>query len=516
MNYLLILSIIVIGLSFIINFFSISFTKNAMETVNDMGIGWNLGNSFDSYKLGREIKKPDDQITLWGNKLPTQKIFSNIKKYGFKTIRFPVTWYHFMDESGNVSKEWMSKVKEVVNWIINSKMYCILNLHYDGAEGVWLYEGIRAKQKFDNLWRQISNEFKDFNEYLIFEGMNDSLGDNFDYMILLSLTQSFVDIVRNSGGKNTNRLLIIPGLKQDFELTCNPDYKFPIDPFKKFAISIHYYMPSTFTREGNDNPWTYKDDNGEIHIINPKTKWGGEIDYKDLFSYFEYMKFYFLDKGIPIVITETGVMTEQRKDPSSIREYLFAVFSMSSDYSGIMSCLWDNSNKKYGQVNYYDRENNKWYDEQIGDNFKKIANGNYVKISNFFSQKNYDIITTPDSNGYLTIRIGIKKKIIKVIFNVNINTTYISAVGFGLVTYTKDGIWDSQRIFGSSGKKNYDGTYSYTIDTINKDFNNQVEIQKWWGHNLTTFNYLKIEFNENYNFFDYNEYIRRVNYSNPT
>ena len=204
MNYLLILSIIVIGLSFIINFFSISFTKNAMETVNDMGIGWNLGNSFDSYKLGREIKKPDDQITLWGNKLPTQKIFSNIKKYGFKTIRFPVTWYHFMDESGNVSKEWMSKVKEVVNWIIKSKMYCILNLQHDGEKGVWLSEGIGAKQKFDNLWRQISNEFKDFNEYLIFEGMNDSLGDSFDYMILLSFTQSFVDIVRNSGGKNTN------------------------------------------------------------------------------------------------------------------------------------------------------------------------------------------------------------------------------------------------------------------------------------------------------------------------
>ena len=178
-------------------------------------------------------------------------------------------------------------------------MYCILNLHNDGGEGIWLSEGIKAKHKFDNLWKQISNEFKDYNEYLIFEGMNDSLGGNFDYMILLSFTQSFVDIVRNSGGKNSNRLLIIPGLKQDFDLTCNSEYKFPIDPFKKFAISIHYYNPATFTREKEDSPWTYEDNEGE-HIIIPKIKWGGDIDYKDLFSYFEIMKFYFLDKGIPI------------------------------------------------------------------------------------------------------------------------------------------------------------------------------------------------------------------------
>ena len=510
MNYLFILFIIVCGLSVIITYFSISFTKNAIETVNDMGLGWNLGNSFDSYNLNITIKSPDDQITLWGNKLPTQKLFSNIKKNGFKTIRLPVTWFHFMDESGNVSKEWMSKVKEVVNWIIKSKMYCILNLHHDGEKGVWLSEGIKAKQKFDNLWKQISNEFKDFNEYLIFEGMNDSLGDDFDYMILLSFTQSFVDIVRNSGGKNSNRLLIIPGLKRDFVSICNPEYKFPIDPINKFAISIHYNIPSLFTQEPDDNPWTYLGDDGKVYIINPKAKWGGENDYKDLFTYFETMKFYFLDKGIPIVITETGVITEQKKDPLSIREYLFAVFSISSDYSGMMSCLWDVSNKKSGDCNYYDRENNKWYDEQIGDNFKKIAKKKFVKISDFCSPQNYDIITTPDSNGYLTMRIGFKTQIIKVIFNVNIATTTLSEVGFGLASETKDGKYVAEPIPGSTGKKNYDGSYSYTIDTINKEFNNQVQIQKYWGHNLTSFNYLKIIFKKNYNFFDYEEYIRRI------
>ena len=65
MNYLFILLIVVCGLIIIITYFSINFTKNAKEIVNDMGLGWNLGNSFDSYSLERNFKRPEDQITFW-------------------------------------------------------------------------------------------------------------------------------------------------------------------------------------------------------------------------------------------------------------------------------------------------------------------------------------------------------------------------------------------------------------------------------------------------------------------
>jgi len=56
-----------------------------------------------------------------------------LKRYGFKTIRFPVTWMHFMDESGKVDSKWMSRVKQIVDWIINYNMHCILNVHHDGV-----------------------------------------------------------------------------------------------------------------------------------------------------------------------------------------------------------------------------------------------------------------------------------------------------------------------------------------------------------------------------------------------
>ena len=96
-----------------------------MEIVNEMGIGYNLGDLFDCYMDYIEINTPDDQITLFGNKPPTKETIHRLKKYGFKTIRFPITWANFIDEFDHIKLEWMSQVKEVIDWIIEKKMYCI-------------------------------------------------------------------------------------------------------------------------------------------------------------------------------------------------------------------------------------------------------------------------------------------------------------------------------------------------------------------------------------------------------
>ena len=227
--------------------------KTALEIVNEMGLGYNLGNSFDSYNNSVKINDPDAQITLFGNPLPTKKLISNIKKSGFKTIRFPVTWINFIDENGNVNHEWMFRVKKVVNMIISKNLYCILNIQNYGEEGNWLYDGLNAKEKFINLWSQIAEELKDLNEYLIFESMDSpryyyTYDNNIGYDILLNLTQAFVDTIRNSGGSNKERLLIIPGMNAELVFTCSSNYKMPIDPYNKLAISIHYNNPNDFEK----------------------------------------------------------------------------------------------------------------------------------------------------------------------------------------------------------------------------------------------------------------------------
>ena len=113
-----------------------------------------------------------------------------------------------------------------------------------------------------------------------------------------------------------------------------------------------YYVPQQFALEEDDNLWTSIDDDGIMHEVPSMTEWGTESHYKDMFANFEAIKETYPDKGIPIIFSEIGVLTEQKKDPKSIRRFLYAGFSMSAAYSGIMSCLWDTSKKGAGNMNY--------------------------------------------------------------------------------------------------------------------------------------------------------------------
>jgi endoglucanase len=169
---LTIILISIIITSVIFSYLSEFSKMSAFQIVKNMGIGWNLGNTFESYdSLDRKIT-PNEQITLWGNPVPTKEMIISIKKYKFKTIRIPITWKHFINENNKVNSEWMSRIREVVDWVIKSDMYCIINVHHDGEKDNWLSKGISAKNKFIDLWSQIADEFKDYDEHLIFESMN--------------------------------------------------------------------------------------------------------------------------------------------------------------------------------------------------------------------------------------------------------------------------------------------------------------------------------------------------------
>ena len=507
MYFLPIALFLVISLSILITILSIHIKKSAIQVVNDMGFGWGLAHSFECFLTNKKVNNPDEQITAWGNKVPTKQMFISLKEYGFKTIRLPVTWMHFMDDSDNVDSEWMSRVKEVVDWIINSKLYCIINVGNDGSENLWLSKGITSKNKYINLWKQISNEFKNYNEYLIFESMEIGLykkGNNYDYLTLLILNQAFVDTVRNSGGKNSERLLIVAGMYKDPDLTLSPEYKLPIDPFKKLAVSLNYFIPTRFTIEFSNRPWNWTDGNGVLHTTPSLNYWGEENDYKELFIYFQNFKESFVDKGIPVIISQVAVVTEDIKDHESLIEYLYSVFSISASYSGIISCLWDSSNKKEGIWNYYDRENRKFFDEEVGEIFKKISNGKYDKLIDFSYYSNIDTVTTVNENGYMRIKLN-NKKVRKVIFSVNLDNISSSMVNFGILCNDKNSLYFTTQVNGDIGTRK-GSSYIYTIDMRKIDCYDYIEIQKWWNSKYVTFNYLNIELDKQYKFLDYKAY----------
>ena len=206
-----------------------SFEK-APQAVSNMKTGWNLGNTLDAFYGNIHDLTTE---TCWGQPKTKAELFPMFKDAGFGAIRVPVTWNNHMDSNGKVDEAWMKRVHEVVDYVINAGLYCILNVHHDTGTNAWIVADMdnynTNKSKFEFLWQQIATEFRDYGEHLLFEGYNEMLdADNswsyassknsgsYDataaasaYNAVNSYAQSFVNTVRATGGNNAVRNLIV-------------------------------------------------------------------------------------------------------------------------------------------------------------------------------------------------------------------------------------------------------------------------------------------------------------------
>ena len=127
MKYLYILLIILFFFSLLLNYISFYSKKTAIETVNDMGLGYNMGKVFNYFN------DSENESTQYDLTLSSKKIITRIKKFGFKTIRYEFNYdYLPKDNTNNINSDWIDEIKKVINWIINSNMYCILSILFDG------------------------------------------------------------------------------------------------------------------------------------------------------------------------------------------------------------------------------------------------------------------------------------------------------------------------------------------------------------------------------------------------
>ena len=487
MFYLEIYLLLVFSIFILLNYLILLSTLNSFETVNQMGIGYNLANTFDSYNPDMIINNPNDQITLNGNQFPTKQLIKNLKKYGFKTIRFPVTWINFIDKQGNINKAWMSSVKNVVHMIIKKNIYCILNIHGDGHQNNWLSEGLTSINKYINLWSQIAFEFKDYNEYLIFESMDGTsfLSSGYhNYDIYNNFSQFFVDTIRNSSNFNKERLLIIAGINSLLDPSLDERFKMPNDPCNKLALSIHYFYPYQF-------------------VENTLDFWGNEKDFSSLIENFGSLKKYFIDKGYPVILNEIGVNTELNKTLDSVRLYLHTVFSLAVDY-GILPLLWDTSNKKFGKMNFYNRDTDQWYDDKIRDIFLLISEGNHIK------PVDYNIITNKlnyqnENKEYFMDIIILDKQLLRISINAIIKGQLSDNI-YNILIYCICSDNDFFIIeFGTSNmKRQYDGTCIINIDFIERTCDHWLSLESY--SDTVIFNNITVEYKESFEFFDYNSF----------
>ncbi len=324
---------------------------SAAEIVKDMKIGWNLGNTLDCYNVTWEVS---DFETAWGNPRTTKAMIDTVKKAGFNAVRIPVSWNEHMN-GNKIDGDWLNRVNEVVDYVIDNDMYAIINVHHD--DYTWLNpskadEGA-VKAKLVSIWEQLSDRFKDYDQHLLFEGMNEPriIGGQDEWTggtaeereVINHLFQAFVDTVRKSGGNNSSRALIITSHAASIEADAVNDIVVPDDD--RIIVSIHYY-----------SPWDFA--GGE----NGKSDWGSDSEKKDLDKGFDFLKSKFIDKGVPVIIGEFGATN---KNNDSVRASYMEYYVKSAKSRGITCFIWDNGTKD--EFGLLDRNSLTWYFKNVVD-----------------------------------------------------------------------------------------------------------------------------------------------------
>ena len=335
--------------------------EKATEAVKNMGLGWNMGNTLeannqsitDITNVGYWGQQGLDSETCWGQSVTKPALLSMMKNAGFGAIRVPVTWYNHMDANGKVDAAWMKRVHEVVDYVIGNGMYCIINVHHDtGADSysngkLTHYAWIKAdmdnynanKERYEYLWKQIAEEFKEYGHELLFESYNEMLdklsswcfasfsaSGQYDatvarsaYDAINSYAQSFVTTVRSTGANNSLRNLIVNtygscsggGTWNQHLKDPLKELKYPDDPAGdgRIIFQVHAY-PSLVNTDNSGNITS----NGTFASIK------SELD-----EMIDAWKTYLVSKGAPVILGEWGTSNVDKDvtDYDARRELMF-------------------------------------------------------------------------------------------------------------------------------------------------------------------------------------------------
>ncbi len=360
-------------------------SMSAAQIVDAMKFGWNLGNTLDAFAggdptngwSGRNTSLGNNTETNWGQPKTTQAMIAGIKAKGFSSIRIPISWHDHIDSKYTISASWMNRVKTVVDWAIAEGLYVIINVHHDNITPAYCTDKCHlgyspassciseSKRYLYNVWSQIALAFNNgYNERLIFETINEPRlpGDSHEWnwdascstckdaaKCVNELNQLCLDAIRESGGNNAKRLVMVPAYVASPGAALNSAFKMPSDPSNegRLALSVHMYSPYEFAmKDPGDTTFTQTHKNaleGELSALNEN----------------------FVAKGIPVVIGEMGA-TNKNNDEQ--RKAWFEYYLGKVKTYKMAAVLWDNgkwevpSSGKFEELfGYYKRSDQTWY-----------------------------------------------------------------------------------------------------------------------------------------------------------
>ena len=305
--------------------------EDAASAARNMGAGWNLGNTLESNSGAVDnmwieaftSRSTSDYETAWGQPVATRELIHMFKEAGFNAIRVPVTWYPHMGtvsvsvrngagywdmatwKGYDVDPVWMARVKEVVGYVLDEGMYCILNVHHDtgSATTAWLradkavYESVR--ERYCALWTQIATEFEPYGQRLVFESFNEmpDTKDTWNFSTseahetINKYNADFVSTVRATGGNNLLRNLILNTYAASPQPEALRDFRLPEDVWEgHLMVEVHSYAPYLFAFNVSSGAKTVFDAACESEVK----------------AIVENLNTYLVSKGIPCVLGEYG------------------------------------------------------------------------------------------------------------------------------------------------------------------------------------------------------------------
>ncbi len=254
--------------------------------------GFNLGNTFEA---------------TWGFPSPTQAVFISAANAGFNAVRIPCAWNFNADPlTYQINPAYMAQVRQSVDWAIAAGMHVMLNIHWDGG---WMENNIGTSvdpiinAKLQSYWTQIATTFASYGNRLLFAGANEpNVHSLAEFNTLMAYYQTFISAVREAGGNNAGRWLVLQGGGDTSWFTTLPPDPTP----GRLMVEYHNYTPSLFTIIHTDQSWgnaihywgaAYHDSgNPARNAVWPEE---GHID-----TGFQQLKEQYVDKGIPVLIGE--------------------------------------------------------------------------------------------------------------------------------------------------------------------------------------------------------------------
>ena len=322
--------------------------NEAMALIRDMKCGWNLGNTFDAYNGYNLHVQGIEMETSWVGAKTSKKLIAAIQEAGFNTIRIPVSWHNHVDENDVIDQEWMDRVRQVAGWALDLGMYVIVNVHHDNDTHYFYpdekhYD--RSVAYLTAVWTQMAEAFRDCDEHLILESMNEPrlVGTGYEWnwnknsaeckqaaQCINRLNQLFVDIVRASGGNNATRYLSVPAYCGAPWNAADQAFQLPEDPAdNRIIVEAHAYTPYNFALNTASSDRTFD-------LEREKSK------QYEITGFLTSLYDRFVKNGIPVMMDEFGALDKDGNLQARVNFTAFYVAAASA--RGITCVWWDNHN----------------------------------------------------------------------------------------------------------------------------------------------------------------------------